>query len=160
MVDNIIEALIDKLTSIPYTIRCIWKKISIFVQKKFSSFPEYLQNTFIGKLIFDKWIFPVLSLGNKSVVDNKIYNLNTQKYLNVIISVLSSANKCMLYNSNIDLEKTIFNYYLIEIIPILNKFYEKLKDIELPKALTEIISKSDSIDFDEYIENNFFNFNF
>ena len=55
----------------------------------------------------------------------------------------------MLYNSNIDTEKTIFNYYLIEIIPILNKFYEKLIDIELPKTLTEIISKITASDFDE-----------
>ena len=160
MVDNIIQALIDKLTSIPYTVRCICKIISIFIAKKFPLLPKYLQNAFIGKFIFDKWIFPVLSLENKNVVENKIYNLNTQKCLNVIISVLSSANKCMLYNSNIDTEKTIFNYYLIEIIPILNKFYDKLIDIELPKTLSEIISKSKNTDFDEYIENNFFNFKF
>ena len=149
MVDNIIQALIDKLTSIPYTVRCICKIIYIFVQKKFSYLPKYLQNAFIGKFIFDKWIFSVLSLENKSAIENKIYNLNTQKCLNVIISVLSSVNRCMLYNSNIDTEKTIFNYYLIEIIPILNKFYEKLIDIELPKTLTEIISKITASDFDE-----------
>ena len=158
MVDNIIQALIDKLTSIPYTIRCICKIISIFVSKKFPLLPKYLKNAFIGKFIFDKWIFPALSLENKSVVENKIYNPSTQKCLNVIISVLSSANKCMLYNSNIDTEKTIFNYYLIEIIPILNKFYEKLIDIELPKTLTEIISKSKINELDDFFENNFFTF--
>ena len=160
MVDNIIQALIDKLTSIPYTVRCICKIISIFISKKFPLLPKYLQNAFIGKFIFDKWIFPSLSLENKSVVENIIYNTNTQKCLNVIISVLSSANKCMLYNSNIDTEKTIFNYYLIEIIPILNKFYEKLIDIELPKTLSEIISKSKSTELDDYSENNFFTFKF
>ena len=157
MVDNIIQALIDKLTSIPYTVRCICKIISYFIQKKFPSLPKYLQNAFIGKFIFDKWIFPVLSLENKSVVENKIYNINTQKCLNVIISVLSSANRCMLYNSYVDTEKTIFNYYLIEIIPILNKFYEKLIDIELPKTLTEIISKSKPTELDDYFQNDFLN---
>ena len=160
MVDNIIQALIDKLTSIPYTVRCICKIISIFIRKKFPLLPKYLQNAFIGKFIFHKWIFPVLSLENKCVVENIIYNSNTQKCLNVIISVLASANKCMLFNSNIDTEKTIFNYYLIEIIPILNKFYDKLIDIELPKNLNEIISKSKNLDFDNFFENNFFNFNF
>ena len=158
-VDNIIQALIDKLTSIPYTIRCICKIISILINKKFPLLPKYLQNSFIGKFIFNKWIFPVLSLENKCVVENIIYNSNTQKCLNVIISVLSSANKCMLFNSSIDTEKTIFNYYLIEIIPILNKFYEKLIDIELPKTLSEIISQNKDIDFDNFFENDFFSFN-
>jgi hypothetical protein len=62
--------------------------------------------------------------------------------LNVIISVLANANKSLLYNCNTDTEKTIFNYYLIEIIPILNKFYEKLIDIELPKTLNELVIKT------------------
>ena len=65
----------------------------------------------------------------------------------------------MLFNSSIDTEKTIFNYYLIEIIPILNKFYEKLIDIELPKTLSEIISQNKDIDFDNFFENDFFSFN-
>ena len=158
MVDNIIQALIDKLTSIPYTIRCICKIISIFVQKKFPLLPKYLQNAFIGKFIFHKWIFPVLSLQNKSVLENMIYNPNTQKCLNVIISVIATANKCMLYNSSIDTEKTIFNYYLIEIIPILNQFYEKIIDIELPKTLKEMISQIKDKNFEDFFESNFFNF--
>ena len=160
MVDTIIQALIDKLTSIPYTVRCICKIISLFISKKFPLLPKYLQNAFIGKFIFNKWIFPVLSLENKNVVENIIYNLNTQKCLNVIISVLSHANKCMLYNSNIDTEKTIFNYYLIEIIPILNTFYEKLIDIELPKTLADMVDKGKDNEFDIYLENNLFNFCF
>ena len=158
MVDTIIQALIDKLTSIPYTVRCICKIISLFITKKFPLLPKYLQNSFIGKFIFNKWIFPVLSLENKNVVENMIYNLNTQKCLNVIISVLSAANKCMLFNSSIDTEKTIFNYYLIEIIPILNKFYEKLIDIELPKTLSDMVSKSKGNEFDIFLENDFFTF--
>ena len=159
-IDNIIQALIDKLTSIPYTIKCICKIISILIIKKFPMLPKYLQNSFIGKFIFNKWIFPVLSLENKCVIENIIYNSNTQKCLNVIISVLSSANKCMLFNSNIDTEKTIFNYYLIEIIPLLNKFYEKLIDVELPKNLSEIISQNKNIDFETFFDNNLFSFNF
>ena len=141
-VDTIIQSLIDKITSIPYTVRCISKIISLLISKKFPLLPKYLQNSFIGKFIFNKCIFPVLSLENKNVVENIIFNLDTKKCLNVIISVLSTANKCILYNCNTDTEKTIFNYYLMEIIPILNQFYEKLIDIELPKTLNDLVSKT------------------
>ena len=141
-VDTIIQALIDKITSIPYTVRCISKMISILISKKFPLLAKYLQNSFIGKFIFNKCLFPVLSLENKNVVENTIFNTVTKKCLNVIISVLSTANKCSLFNSNTDTEKTIFNYYILEIMPILNKFYEKLIDIELPKTLNDLVSKT------------------
>ena len=141
-VDTIIQALIDKTTSIPYTVRCISKIISLLISKKFPLLSKYLQNAFIGKFIFNKCIFPVLSLENKNAIENIIFSLDTKKCLNVIISVLSTANKCILFNCNTDTEKTIFNYYLIEIIPILNKFYEKLIDIELPKTLNDLVSKT------------------
>jgi len=156
-IDEIIQSLIDKITSIPYTLRCISKIISILISKKFPLLSKYLQNSFIGKFIFNKCIFPVLSLENKNVVENIIFGLDTKKCLNVIISVLSTANKCLLFNCNTDTEKTIFNYYLIEIIPILNKFYEKLIDIELPKALNDLVSKTKN-KMDENLGNNFFSF--
>ena len=156
-IDEIIQSLIDKITSIPYTLRCISKIISILISKKFPLLSKYLQNAFIGKFIFNKCIFPVLSLENKNVVENIIFGLDTKKCLNVIISVLSTANKCLLFNCNTDTEKTIFNYYLIEIIPILNKFYEKLIDIELPKALNDLVSKTKNT-MDESLGNNFFSF--
>ena len=38
--------------------------------------------------------FSVLSLENKNVVENTIFNTVTKKCLNVIISVLLTANKC------------------------------------------------------------------
>ena len=156
-IDEIIQSLIDKITSIPYTLRCISKIISILISKKFPLLSKYLQNAFIGKFIFNKCIFPVLSLENKNVVENIIFGLDTKKCLNVIISVLSTANKCLLFNCNTDTEKTIFNYYLIEIIPILNKFYEKLIDIELPKALNDLVSKTKN-KMEENLGNNFFSF--
>ena len=105
------------------------------MQKKFPLLPRYLRNSFIGKIIFDKSIFPALSFDNKNVIDSRIFSQNTKKCLNVIISVLSNANRCCLFPTTTDTEKTIFNYYLIEIIPIINKFYEKMIDVELPKMI-------------------------
>ena len=141
-IDFFLQSLIDKIGTVPYTIRCICKIISLLMNKSFPLLFKYLRNCFIGKLIFDKCIFPVLSLENKYIIENKLLSVNTKKCLNVIISVLSKASKCSLFNYNIDTEKTIFNHYLIEIIPLLNKFYDKLIDIELPKTLDDLVTKT------------------
>ena len=127
------------------------------MHKKFPLLPKYLRNSFLGKFIFDKCIFPVLSFENKNVMDSRIFSSNTKKCLNVIISVLSNANRCCLYPTTTDTEKTIFNYYLIEIIPILNQFYEKLIDIELPKALEDLVSQV-KLKIEQNIDNKIFNF--
>ena len=141
-IDFLIQSLIDKIESIPYTVRCICKVIFLLIKKKFPLLNTYLKNSFIGKFIFDKCIFPLLSLENKNILEPRILSINTKKCLYNIISVLDKANKCQLFNYNIDTEKTIFNHYIIEIIPILNKFYEKLIDIELPPVLKNLVSKT------------------
>ena len=156
-IDYLIQSLIDKISIIPYTIRCICKVISILMNKKFPLLPKYLRNSFLGKLIFDKCIFPVLNFENKNVMDSRIFSTSTKKCLNVIISVLSNANKCCLFPTTTDTEKTIFNYYLIEIIPFLNKFYEKVIDIQLPKALEELVSKA-KLKIEQNIDNKIFHF--
>ena len=156
-IDYIIQSLIDKISTIPYTVRCICKVISLLMYKKFPLLPKYLRNSFLGKFIFDKCIFPVLSFENKNVMDSRIFSSNTKKCLNVIISVLSNANRCCLYPTTTDTEKTIFNYYLIEIIPILNQFYEKVIDIELPKALEDLVSQV-KLKIEQNIDNKIFNF--
>ena len=127
------------------------------MHKKFPLLPKYLRNSFLGKFIFDKCIFPVLSFENKNVMDSRIFSSNTKKCLNVIISVLSNANRCCLYPTTTDTEKTIFNYYLIEIIPILNKFYEKVINIELPKALEDLVSQV-KLKIEQNVDNKIFNF--
>ena len=141
-IDYLIQTLIDKISTIPYTVRCICKVISILMNKKFPALPKFLRNSFVGKFIFDKCIFPVLSFENKNVMDSRIFSSNTRKCLNVIISVLSNANRCCLYPTTTDTEKTIFNYYLLELTPILNQFYEKVIDIKLPKALEDLVSQA------------------
>ena len=125
--------------------------------KKFPLLPKYLRNSFIGKFIFDKCIFPVLSFENKNIMNSRVFSSKTKKCLNIIVSVLSNANKCCLYPTTTDTEKTIFNYYLIEIIPILNKFYEKVIDIEMPKTLEDLVSKV-KLKIEQNIDNKIINF--
>ena len=156
-IDKLIQSLINKIDIIPYSVRCICKIISILLKQKFPSLFNYLRNSFIGKFIFEKCIFPVLSLENKNVLEPRILSINTKNCLDEIICVLQNANKCLLFNYNLDTEKTIFNHYLLEIIPLLNRFYEKLIDIELPKVLDNLVTKT-KLNIEENIGNKIHNF--
>ena len=157
MIDNILQELINKINTIPYSLKCICKLISILIYKKFPNLPLYYRNSFIGKFFFDKCIFPILSLDSKNYIINRIFSSCTKKCINVIVNVLSNANRASLYMTNSDTEKTIFNYYLIEIIPILNKFYEQLIDIKLPSIIEEYVDLID-IKINENIDHKIFHF--
>ena len=148
-IDYFIQLLIDQIELFPYQLRCLCKIISILLKQKFPLLIKYVRNGFIGKFIFDKFIFPMFFQENKNFLESRFLSKNTKKCLIDIISILNHANKCLLYNSNIDCEKTIFNHYLIEIIPMLNKFYEKLIDVDIPPILYKLIE-----DFKESEEKN------
>ena len=141
-VDEIIQSLIDKIPTIPYSIRCICCMINILITRKFPFLPKYFRHSFIGKFLFNKYIFPVLSLENPNGLKKNLFSKNQLNCLKCIVSIISNANMCKLFDIYNDAEKTMFNYYLLDIIPILNIFYDKLVDMVLPKQLNEFINQS------------------
>ena len=141
-IEELLQSIVDKIITLPYPIRCICKIIHLFITKKFPFLSKYESNSFIGKFLLDKCIFPVLSLENKNFITPRVFSPKTKNCLEVIISVLSKANEASLFETYSDPEKTIFNQFLIEIIPVLNKFYDKIIDVQLPKVLEDLISSS------------------
>ena len=142
IIEYLLQIIIDKIIILPYPLRCICKIIKILILKKFPELTKYEVNSFIGKFILDKCIFPILRLENKIFLDPRVYSKKTKNCLDVIISVLSKANNASLFDTYLDPEKTIFNQFILEIIPILNKFYDKIIDIKLPKVIEELITKT------------------
>ena len=142
IIENLIQTIVDKIITLPYSLRCICKIIYLLISKKFPYLSTYSINTFVGKFILNKCIFPVLGLKIKNVLDTRIFSQKTKSCLDTIIDVLAKANSGKLYNTYTDPEKTIFNQYLIEIIPILNKFYEKIIDVQLPKVLDDLVNET------------------
>ena len=153
-IEDIIQSLIDKIATIPNSTRCICTMIDILISKKFPLLPKYYRHSFVGKFLFNKCIFPILSLENRNGLKTNVLSKYQVNCLKCIISVISKANKCKLFDVYNDVEKTMFNYYLLEIIPILNSFYDKLVDIKLPNQLNEFIK-----DFSPNESKNFFLFN-
>ena len=154
-IDDIIQSLIDKMAAIPYAVRCICTIIDKLIEKYFPKLHKYRRHSFIGKFLFNKCIFPILNLENTNGLKNNIFTHSQIDCLKCIVSVISNANNCELFDIYNDVEKTMFNYYLLEIIPILNKFYDKLVDIQLPNQLNELINNSVKIENFDLKKNNF-----
>ena len=139
IIEALLQIIIDKIITLPYHLRCICKIIYLLISTKFPTLSTYSINSFIGKFILNKCIFPVLKLENRNVRDSRIFSLKTKQCLDIVIDILSKANNGELYDTYSSPEKTIFNNYLLEIIPILNQFYEKIIDVQLPKVLNDLI---------------------
>ena len=142
LIDKIIQSLIDKISTIPYPIRCICKIIYILISKKFPKINKYEKNAFIGEFIFGKCIFPILINSDiNAIITSTILSQPTKNCLKIIAKVLSKINKGMFFDSSIENEYTIFNHYIIEVIPIINEFYNRLIDIQFPKSLNQLIEE-------------------
>ena len=139
-VESLLQSLINRLTAIPYIVRCICKMIDILIAKKFPKLPKYLRHSYIGKFLFNKCIFPILNLENKASLKKTIFSQAQKRLLLTIVNIIQTANQCQLYTHYNDIEKIYLNNYLLDIIPILNKFYDKLVDLRLPRQLNEYIS--------------------
>ena len=142
LIDKIIQSLIDKISTIPYPIRCICKIIYILISKRFPKLNKYEKNAFIGEFIFGKCIFPILINSDiNAIITSTILSQSTKNCLKIIAKVLSKINKGMFFDSSIESDYTLFNHYIIEVIPIINEFYNRLIDIQFPKSLNKLIEE-------------------
>ena len=157
LIEELLQNLVDKIITFPYPVRCICKIINILISKKFPYLSKYEVNSYIGKFILDKCIFPVLSLENQNFINSRIFSTKTKNCLDVVISVLSKANSGSLFDTYSDPEKTLFNQFIIEIIPILNKFFEKIIDVRLPKVLEDLINNTNK-KMEKILNQKIFNF--
>lgn len=150
LIDDILRSLIKKITTIPYTLRCICKIIHMLIKAKFPRITVYEINAFIGEFIFGKCILPILINSDINIViTSSILSLNTRQCLKTIAKVLTRVNRGLFFEATIDTDFTIFNHYIIEIIPLINKFYVELIDIQLPKAIQEMITAQIAKGFDD-----------
>ena len=139
-IDSFLLELLGNVNLIPINIRYICKIIYLLISAKFPTLPKYLKNAFIGKFFFDKYIYPNLLFENKLLFNNNIMKFQIKKCIGEIISILSFANNCELFDNYNNIEKTVFNNYLLEIIPILDKFYNLIMDVKLPDIIEELIN--------------------
>ena len=158
IIDKLLDNLLLNIHLLPHTIKSINKIISILIQKKYPSLSDYERNIFISQFLFNKLLFPIfknpaiLALINEFIISNK-----TKENIKKIISVLDYFISGRFFKDN---KKegmyTPFNWYFLNKMPTLLKFFEQSKEVKLPEFIEKIIDK-ENIDFDynyNYFEEN------
>jgi hypothetical protein len=75
-----------------------------------------------------------------AVITSTSLSPNTRNCLKIIAKVLTKINRGIFFEASIDTDITVFNHYIIEVIPEINKFYDNLIDVSLPHVLDELIN--------------------
>ena len=141
-IEQIMQILFDKITNFPYTFRCICKIIYLLISKKFPQINTFEKNAIIGEFLLGKCILPILINSEiNTVVTSSILNDNTRYCLKIVAKVLTQISRSSLFDINVDPDFTIFNHYIIEVLPKLNEFYSRIIDVPMPEHLNEVIEK-------------------
>ena len=158
IIDKLLENLLSNIHLLPHTIKSINKIISLLIKKKYPNLSDYERNIFIAQFLFKKLLFPIfknpaiLALINEFIISNK-----TKENIKKIISVLDYFVSGKFFKDNKEEGVyTPFNWYFLNKMPTLLKFFEKSAEVKLPQFIEKIIEK-EKIDFDctyNYFEEN------
>ena len=158
IIDKLLENLLSNIHLLPHTIKSINKIISLLIKKKYPNLSDYERNIFIAQFLFKKLLFPIfknpaiLALINEYIISNK-----TKENIKKIISVLDYFVSGKFFKDNKEEGVyTPFNWYFLNKMPTLLKFFEKSAEVKLPQFIEKIIEK-EKIDFDctyNYFEEN------
>lgn len=77
---------------------------------------------------------------NNGVITSSILSSNIRDCFKIAAKVLIKVSRGLLFDSCIDMNFTIFNHYIIQIIPEMNKFCNQLIKVKLPCSVNDLIS--------------------
>ena len=149
IISNLISKIKSNLISIPYIIKCISKILNTLIDKKYniklgnklSSYNLYMFkiNFFIGNIIL-----PIIKNPetNGLITANVISKL-TRENLRLISDIFNMLLSGQLFNKNNNPYNTLFNKYIIEIMPQLFELVESIdKNIKLPRKIQKLIDQN------------------
>ena len=163
LIDMIIKNLLDNISTIPYTIKCICKIINTLITDKHKSkLSEYDKIKYTITFFFECILLPILlNPDYNGITTTSIISSNVRKSLKTITTILQQIRKGVLFtsssNDNNNNEYTVFNMFIINIIPNVIKLFTGIQSTKLPTALEKLITKRGSVDRD--INYNYFKHN-
>ena len=152
LINRLFAELGKTVSAIPNSIRYICKIISILVKNRFPNISQVELNAFVSEFFVKQIILPLFVNPELSGLMTSKYITKSTKYnMTVIGFIMQKLLSAEFYTSTEDPSMTIFNWYFIEQMPEIIKFFDKLTDVELPDVLEYIIKNDlsqDKNDFD------------
>ena len=153
IIDMLFDYLINKIDLLPYSIKCIFKIISILIKKRFPHSTGLEQNRFLIIYFFYNLFFPILNKPSLNAYINEI--LITEKIIKKFSRftvLLDKVIKGKLFSEGV---YTPFNWYIIDNMPKLFEFFNKIGQVTLPNIIEKLINN----ELPENYQYNYFNEN-
>ena len=164
IITNLINKIKENLDSSPYILKYISKLLTVLLDKKFSTssgnklshFEIYIfkTNFLIGNIFLPIIINPEYN----GMISSNVISQITFENLKVISDVLTKIISGKLFNKNDEPYMTIFNKFIIEIMPQVFELVDNImKNFKLPKNIQKLIDEEDKenkdINYDYFNEN-------
>ena len=158
IINKILSNLLNDLYLLPYSVKSICKIILLLIKKKFKDIKETELNLFMSKFFFDKLFIPIFeNPGLGASIDNIIFSGTTQYNASIINFVFKKLVSGRFFTNDNEQESdyTPFNWYFLEKMPELQKFFEDITKVNLPFFIEKLIADELPEDFelDYFAEN-------
>lgn len=152
IITNLINKIKENLDSAPYILKYISKILSIFLDKKFSSSSGnklshldiyiFKTNFLIGNIFLPIITNPEFN----GIITSNVISKMTFENLKVVSDVLKKIKSGKLFNKNDEPYMTIFNKFIIEIMPqVFELVDEIIKNFKLPKNIQKLLDEKDNM---------------
>ena len=141
IIKEIFTKLLKDLHLLPYSVKCICKIILLLIRKQFPDITITEENAFVAKFFFCKVFAPIfLNPSTGALINNFIISGNTVHNLSIILDIIKQLVSGRLYREGGKHgEFTPFNWFFMEEMPLVLKFFENLTKVELPTFIDNFI---------------------
>ena len=157
-INMILNNLLNNINLVPYSIKCFCKMIKTLLLKKFPNLNKFKINLYLSRFFFKKLFLPIFKKPDyNGLISDIIINENTFNKINILEYIIIQITSGNFFN-NIDHSNfTPFNWFLIEAIQKLNKFFDSITsmNIILPNYIENILNSDNYDDFNyDYFKEN------
>ena len=158
LINKLFENLLNDLYLLPYSVKCICKIILLLIKNKFKDINETEINSFMAKFFFDKLFAPIFeNPGLGASIDNIIISGSTKHNASIINIVMKKLTSGRLFKNGVesDSDYTPFNWFFLDKMPEVFKFFENITKVTLPPFIEKLINNELPSDFelDYFAEN-------
>ena len=149
--NSILDKIEKNIHILPYSIKCIFRIISVLFMKKSNVLNKSKQIALLAKFFFGKLLIPILKNPEIEIYFDKLYiDENTKYNLKIICFILDKFTSGNFFESNRkDTENyTPFNWFFIEKMEKLFNIFNFMDKVKLPTFIDKIIHNKLPLDYE------------
>ena len=157
-INMILNNLLNNINLVPYSIKCLCKIIKTLLLKKFPNLNKFKINLYLSSFFFKKLFLPIFKKPDyNGLISDIIINENTFTKINILENIIIQFISGNFFNNIEHSNFTPFNWFFIEAIEKLNKFFDLITSMNtiLPNYIENILINDNYDDFYyDYFEQN------